>query len=1064
MFKKVSEHLCLEKETMTIQQHASFDSSAAELNATSKLVKAWESKNAKNAARAGGVSLMALSLAACGGSSDTVDITSDNAAAIVTALTTEAGVTYATVDAAVAAGIASVDITSDNAALIAAAVAAVDTTTDDAAAVSLALRNAAADAGVTGTATMTNAELITAIKTANDASIAAGVDLTTNDTAAINAAVVALGISGVSTLAQLNTAYDLLANPTVTTLTTSVDSLTGTTGADTFTADNTGTDVTSVADTVNGGDGTDTINIYSDGAAAALPALVSVETVNFYDQDADVTLTATPQSSLETVNLIRGDGFTLTLGANVATVGLTDIIVPATDTTTDDVIVAFEAARTVATLNLNNVDGTAGDTLEDVQVTGAALTTVNVNAIGSASSFDALDLAAAATINLDAAVAYTSTIATTSTAATLNITGAGAVTLGALDAGIDVVAAGAATGAITMTAAANNADAVITLGSGNDVFTTDDDGFATADLFAVNAGDGTDILVLGAAADMDTAVEGARYTGFETLRTGDSQDMDFASGFTGLQITGASSKSYTDMTAAQAANVQVRGDETSATFALKTATATDDALSLTMGTGLTTSAATDIVTGVTVTGFETLNIIENGGATASVGADQTAIVAAFTGTTLNDINLTGRAVTLSDVSTTVAVNIDGTELTGNGATSGAQGLTVAGSAVAGSTINGSEVRDSLTAGAEGSTYNGNGGNDAFSATVALIAADGTTDLVLNGGAGTDTLTLTNTTGNTIADTHFTNISAMEGLTLTNTGAADTSITTGASFNTAFSSGATITSGNIAATYDITIAAGLSTVDTTVSIAATTQTGAATETNSIVTGSGSDTITYADTGWVGVAGGAGGTITIDTKGGDDTISVTVGTIVSDTTDVVSITAGAGQDSITKVGTNADDAQGVFTFVMAAGDSDTVTYDTITGFDLATTGTFSDALDFEGTAVVASFTATVDVGTIMSHSVSTGIVTFDDVADFSSALTISSTNLADVVSYLATNMTANHVAAFAYDSTDDGSADGTMVFHQSSATNVSDDLVFLAGVTADSVLTTNASASADDLFVM
>ncbi|MDC1201270.1 hypothetical protein N8082_02160 [Planktomarina temperata] len=71
MFKKVSEHLCLEKETMTIQQHASFDSSAAELNATSKLVKSWESKNAKNAAKAGGVSLMALSLAACGGSDST---------------------------------------------------------------------------------------------------------------------------------------------------------------------------------------------------------------------------------------------------------------------------------------------------------------------------------------------------------------------------------------------------------------------------------------------------------------------------------------------------------------------------------------------------------------------------------------------------------------------------------------------------------------------------------------------------------------------------------------------------------------------------------------------------------------------------------------------------------------------------------------------------------------------------------------------------------------------------------------------------------------------------------
>ncbi|MDB4200493.1 hypothetical protein N9792_05095, partial [Planktomarina temperata] len=79
MFKKVSEHLCLEKETMTIQQHASFDSSAAELNATSKLVKAWESKNARNAAKAGGISLMALSLAACGGS-DEVTVISATAA------------------------------------------------------------------------------------------------------------------------------------------------------------------------------------------------------------------------------------------------------------------------------------------------------------------------------------------------------------------------------------------------------------------------------------------------------------------------------------------------------------------------------------------------------------------------------------------------------------------------------------------------------------------------------------------------------------------------------------------------------------------------------------------------------------------------------------------------------------------------------------------------------------------------------------------------------------------------------------------------------------------------
>ena len=54
-------------------------------------MKAWESKNAKNAAKAGGVSLMALSLAACGGSSETattpVDLTTDNAKAILDAVT-----------------------------------------------------------------------------------------------------------------------------------------------------------------------------------------------------------------------------------------------------------------------------------------------------------------------------------------------------------------------------------------------------------------------------------------------------------------------------------------------------------------------------------------------------------------------------------------------------------------------------------------------------------------------------------------------------------------------------------------------------------------------------------------------------------------------------------------------------------------------------------------------------------------------------------------------------------------------------------------------------------------
>jgi hypothetical protein len=64
------------------------------MNATSKLVKAWESKNAKNAAKAGGISLMALSLAACGGSSTTTTTATDTTTTDTTTTTTT------TVDAA----------------------------------------------------------------------------------------------------------------------------------------------------------------------------------------------------------------------------------------------------------------------------------------------------------------------------------------------------------------------------------------------------------------------------------------------------------------------------------------------------------------------------------------------------------------------------------------------------------------------------------------------------------------------------------------------------------------------------------------------------------------------------------------------------------------------------------------------------------------------------------------------------------------------------------------------------------------------------------------------------
>jgi hypothetical protein len=212
----------------TVPFLAEADATNKQAELVKKLTGAWEKKNSK-AARAGGVSLMAVSLAACGGEDTTpfsqadidtavnaVDTSADDAAAILAAVQ------------AVDANATTVSEVATNAA------AAVDTSADDDAAILLALRNEAASLGVTDTVNMTRAELVTAIKTANDTAVADAVDLTTNDTAAINAAVAA--DTSFDTLAELVAAYNALANPSDYTPTTGVNTISSGSGDNNFDA------------------------------------------------------------------------------------------------------------------------------------------------------------------------------------------------------------------------------------------------------------------------------------------------------------------------------------------------------------------------------------------------------------------------------------------------------------------------------------------------------------------------------------------------------------------------------------------------------------------------------------------------------------------------------------------------------------------------------------------------------------------------------------------------------------------------------------------------------------
>lgn len=715
-----------------------------------------------------------------------------------------------------------------------------------------------------------------------------------------------------------------------------------------------------------------------------------------------------------------------------------------------------------ATVTTGTVEINGGSTAGAVDITGSAITTATINSTGAANTIGTLTGAATTTTSttINATTALT-TGAATNLGATVTVNGAGNVSFGttALEAGVTTLNAGGLTGTLTV-ALGSAVTQRVTGGSGADVISTG----AVLTTGSVDAGAGTDVLVLTNATHLASATLAAKYTNFETLRinTGITQDMANApASITAIQTMGVATVS--NMSAAQAAAVQMRTNATAGTadalsFALANATGTADVLTIVAGVGTTTTGALDIAA-LTVTGFETLNIQANPGPSSTAGAagagDRTTFVTGtITGATLNTINLTGTAVNIANVAianATAGVTINGSALTGDGLAAASQaGLTVAGSAFVGSIINGSAVRDVFTIGAEGSAYNGGAGNDRMITTVAILVADGVTDGTMNGGDGTDTLVVSDTT-TTLTDNHFTKLSNFEALALTNT-VGDASVTTGGTFNAAFATGATITTGTLAATKDITFAGGLATVPITITVDATLITGAATDTQSVITGSAADTVTITTTAatYVGVAG-AQGSIVISTNAGNDTITFNYGQLLNSTSvQAVNVTGGTGADTITK-GTgslNGTTVTSTTVFNMAAGDSGTTlaTQDKITGFSLAgvATNTLSDVLNFEGTASVSAFSNKTASGTIASHSITGGIVTFDTAATFASAKIVNATNLADVVGYLNANLAVNETAGFLYDSNADGANDATMVFHQgSSLTTVADDLVQLVG---------------------
>jgi len=853
------------------------------------------------------------------------------------------------------------------------------------------------------------------------------------------------------------------------TLTTTGDSFVGTDQDDTFIAGVSATaadNTLGLIDSLNGGAGTDTLtvsaNVLATDISVPSTGITNIETVKITAVDGDGTVgtDAATFASRAGVTLVQAAGNSnvtvtaLAAGSAVEMVG---------DGNTVNGILSYAYSTATSAQTINITGGTVNSGTNNITATASAgVTTATINSSGAANTVDTILLdsggantVTSLTINATTGLTATLTAADFATTSTATITGAGAVNIGTA-ANFQTIDASANTGGVTV--AAGTATTSLIGSTGNDTITTAATTATTAGL--VNGGDGTDTLIVANVNQVDTASEGAEYTNFETLRVAGTLDVSHVgSAMTALQVTGT--HALTNMTAALAADVTVRGDAGASSYALADSSGSSDVLTLKMGTGAADATeATDYTGTLTANGFETINIQTNQGTTASTDALKTSTFTALTSDVVTAINLTGHAVTITNAATTKATTIDGSALTGI--------LTVGGNVIAGSTITGGAGKDVFTAGTNnGSTYNGGASDDTLTATVAQMVATGANDTVFNGGAGTkDNLTIS-TAAATLTDNHFTNVSNVEQLTTSGTGS--TSVTVGGSFKAAYADGVTITTGTLADGNTYTYAGGLYDKDTTITVDGSLLVGnAAAEDITVTTGAGNDTVTIGtDDTFVGQAGDTG-TIAVNTAAGDDTIVFDYGNLnVTTNSQIATIDAGTGADTITK-GTNADNstsATAATIYTINAGDSLTTAagHDTITGFEFADSTNQSDVLQFDGTAAVGTLGTSTDAGVILSHSITAGIATFDDAATFATALTISDTNLTDVISYLDSNSNNNGVIGFLFDSTGNGANDATMIYHNAAGSAVNS-LVQLSGVTALDAIVVAAGTGANDLVAL
>jgi len=554
-------------------------------------------------------------------------------------------------------------------------------------------------------------------------------------------------------------------------LTTTTDTISGTSGNDTIIGDWSGTATVNASDQINGGGGVDVLKVF--GTPGSLPAVLSsVETIQLVNPGTLTTAAAQAViSGLPSgVNRLSIDQASTSGGATTltttATSGLTlDLATLSGADVGNAVTWAANATDTTHTLELSGYNGAAGAPARAFTITGAVNTTLNINTDTAANAITTLTgPATTTTLNIAAATdlnVSTSLVAGAVTKA--NISGAGKVTIAGSDFAATVTVDGSTNkGGVLYTAETGGSTLTFKGGSGNDKVTFAAATLTTADV--LTGGDGTDTLAIN-----DTALTTSgnltavnAQTGFETLglnTTGASLDMSLLTNGIKNVAIGAGNISAT-VSNSLATSTYTIDNSASNTGTVSIGNKVGElSTAITLDYGTATTAQT--VAAVTLNGASTVGLVSTGTGT---GGSNT--ITTLTNMDNSVINVTGSkdlTITNAIAGTGTGSKVDATSFTGKFTVTGSGQADIIIGGTNNDTINAGAGKDTVTAGTgddtvtvntaaqQDSISTGTGADKAsFSGTSATMftTSGTTTDIVkiTDFTAGTDKIALIDTAG------------------------------------------------------------------------------------------------------------------------------------------------------------------------------------------------------------------------------------------------------------------------------------------------------------------------------